>query len=80
MGGGEGEVVELGADEGKLWVRPRWRAVVREPPERRRGGRGGKAAVHRLQLLSAEVQNRIGLRLVSGCPVWLYQTQPSLVN
>jgi len=46
MRGGKVEVVDLGAEEGEPWVRPGRRAVVREPPERWRCGRGGKAAVH----------------------------------
>jgi hypothetical protein len=43
---GEVEVVDFGAEEDEPWIRPGRRAVVREPPERGRCGRGGKAAVH----------------------------------
>lgn len=83
-GGGEGEVVDLGAEEGELWVGPRRRAVVREPPKRRRGGRGGEAAVHRLHLLSSRLavrQGRAGPKRVGLAQIFvLYRTRPRLVN
>jgi hypothetical protein len=43
------EVIKLGAEEGEHRVRLRRRAVVGQPPERWRRGRGGDASVHHLQ-------------------------------